>query len=78
MSTTNYNYSFKVYWFWKNNYQFSQKNNKIFDLKFFNQSFFDDLEILKKTGSFDILKQNPVHENHNVMISIILKNIFKL
>lgn len=41
---------------------FLKKIIKFFDLKFFNQSFFDDLEILKKTGSLDILKQNPVHE----------------
>jgi len=41
---------------------FLKKITKFFDLKFFNQSFFDDLEILKKTGSLDILKQNPVHE----------------
>ncbi len=52
---------FKYIGFGKTILTFLKKIIKFIDLKFFNQSFFDDLEILKKTGSFEILKQNPVH-----------------
>ena len=48
--------------FIKTIFTFIKKKIKFFDLKFFNQSFFDDIEILKVTRSLEILKKNPVHK----------------
>lgn len=50
---------------------FLKKMINFFNLRFFNQSFFDDLEILRRTNSLKILKKIQLIKHLNAMIFIL-------